>query len=110
MSAGREVVVPVDGSDSTNETAQVEAPVRTIRPIHDPMPPVTVLYDDRCDFCRWMASELRRWDRRQLLRLTPFHGARRDPILAELLRGHDLGDHVHALDAAGRVAVGSEAV
>ena len=80
------------------------------RPLLDPMPPVTVLYDDRCEFCRWMAASLRRWDRSRLLRLKPFHDVPRDRLLSQLLAGHDLADHIHVVDGAGRVAVGSQAV
>ena len=73
------------------------------------MLPVSVLYDAKCDFCRWTATELRRWDVNRAVRVLPFQEAPRDPILRELLRGHDLADHVHVLDAAGRVAKGSAA-
>src|SRR5207253_7594058 len=34
----------------------------------------------------------------------------RDPILKQLLRGHRLAESVHALDGAGRVADGADAV
>lgn len=88
------------------------APARdhTIRPLDRPLPPLTVLYDELCEFCRWTAVTLRRWDRNRQLRLRPFHGADRTPILRDLVQGHDLAKHVHAVDSAGRVAVGSEAI
>lgn len=68
-----------------------------------------MLYDEQCEFCRWTAASLRRWDTARSLRVKPFHDAPSDPMLQTLLRGHDLADHVHVIDAAGRVAVGSEA-
>jgi predicted DCC family thiol-disulfide oxidoreductase YuxK len=80
-----------------------------IVPLHEPMLPLTVLYDDLCEFCRWTAANLRRWDRAHNLRFRPFHEVPFDPILRELFRGHDLADHVHAIDAAGRMAAGGEA-
>jgi predicted DCC family thiol-disulfide oxidoreductase YuxK len=86
-----------------------EQPLPPIAPLHDPMLPVTVLYDEKCEFCRWTATELRRWDVNRALRVVPFQEAPLDPILRELLRGHDLADHVHVLDGAGRLATGSEA-
>jgi predicted DCC family thiol-disulfide oxidoreductase YuxK len=90
--------------------AAAPAPDHSIRPLSDPLPPLTVLYDDLCEFCRWTATSLRRWDRDRVLRFRPMHGAERTPILGDLVRGHDLGDHVHVVDSAGRVAVGSEAL
>lgn len=100
--------------------AAAQAPVDRLRerprrelapivPLHEPMLPLTVLYDDLCEFCRWTAASLRRWDRARNLRLRPFHDVPRDPILSELFSGHDLADHVHAIDAAGRMAAGSKA-
>lgn len=80
-----------------------------IRPLHDPMLPLLVLYDAKCEFCRWTAAHLRRWDTGRRLRVRPFQDAPSDPILRELLSGHDLADHVHVVDAAGRMAAGHEA-
>ena len=79
-------------------------------PLHEPMLPLTVLYDAKCEFCRWTAASLRRWDVRRALRIRPFQDVPDDTILRELLRGHDLADHVHVLDGAGRMAAGSQAV
>jgi predicted DCC family thiol-disulfide oxidoreductase YuxK len=95
---------------TTDAVAPTSESAHPIRPLWDAMPPVTVLYDDLCEFCRWTASELRRWDRDHALRFTPFHDVPRDPLLRELLSGHDLADHVHVVDGAGRVAVGGEAI
>jgi predicted DCC family thiol-disulfide oxidoreductase YuxK len=85
------------------------APVVAIHPVDDPLPPLTVLYDELCEFCRWSASRLRRWDRDRRLRFRPFHSADRTPVLDELLRGHDLADTIHVVDSAGRIATGSDA-
>jgi predicted DCC family thiol-disulfide oxidoreductase YuxK len=95
---------------TTTAIAPTSESAHPIRPLRDAMPPLTVLYDDLCEFCRWTASEVRGWDRDHVLRFTPFHDVPRDPLLRELLSGHDLADHVNVIDGAGRVAVGSEAI
>jgi predicted DCC family thiol-disulfide oxidoreductase YuxK len=84
--------------------------LRPIEPIHEPMTPLTVLYDGECGFCRWTAANLRRWDVERRLRVRPYQETDREPILKELLRGHRLAESVHTLDGAGRVADGAAAV
>ena len=86
------------------------AVLRPIAPVTEPLPPLTVLYDELCEFCRWSATSLRRWDRDRRLRFRPFHSADRTPVIRDLLRGHDLADSIHVVDSAGRVAVGSDAL
>lgn len=86
------------------------AGARAIEPIADPMPPLTVLYDLHCPFCRWTAGKLRRWDRDRALQFRPYQATREQPLLADLLRGRSLGHSLHVVDGAGRVAAAGEAV
>ena len=81
-----------------------------IDPIADPMPPLTVLYDGHCAFCRWTIGKLRRWDRDRSLRFRPYQATREQPILAELVRGRSLGRALHVVDGAGRMAAAGDAV
>ena len=81
-----------------------ETVVRPLGSLVDPLTPLTVLYDGECPFCRWTANRLRRWDRDRQLRLRPFQAIHDQPVLANLLRGRDLGRSVHVVDSAGRYA------
>ena len=76
----------------------------------DPKPPLTILYDARCAFCRWVVARLRHWDRKRSLRIRPYQDTREQPMLADLLRGRALGQSLHVVDAAGRVAAGGDAI
>lgn len=73
-------------------------------------PPLRVLYDEDCPFCRWTAERLRRWDRGHRLRLIPYDRVKQDPPLAETVRGERLGAEVHVVDGHDRVATGGEAI
>jgi predicted DCC family thiol-disulfide oxidoreductase YuxK len=79
-------------------------------PLDEAVAPLTVLFDGECPFCRWTANRLRRWDRDGSLRLRPLQDVGDQPVLAQLLDGFDLGRSIHAVDSAGRVAAGGEAV
>ena len=81
---------------------------RPIAPIFDPMPPLTVLFDGECPFCRWTAGKLRRWDRERNLRLRPFQSVRQQAVLADLVEGRPLGHSLHVVDGAGRIANGGD--
>jgi predicted DCC family thiol-disulfide oxidoreductase YuxK len=87
-----------------------EALFRPIEPIFDPLPPLTVLYDLDCTFCRWTVGNVRRWDRDRALRFRPYQATREQPLLADLVRGRSLGRSLHAVDGAGRVAAAGDAV
>ena len=76
----------------------------------DPVPPLTVLYDGGCAFCRWVVAHLRRWDRDRNLRIRPYQETRDQPLLADLLHGRSLGRALHVVDGAGRVASGGDSV
>jgi predicted DCC family thiol-disulfide oxidoreductase YuxK len=75
-----------------------------------PAPPLRVLYDENCPFCRWTAVRLRRWDRHARLRLIPYDRVREDPALADAVAGELLGAEVHVVDGAGRIATAGEAM
>jgi predicted DCC family thiol-disulfide oxidoreductase YuxK len=76
----------------------------------DPEPPLRVLYDGHCPFCRWTAERLRRWDRGRRLRLIPYDTTREHPELAEAVAGERLGDAVHVVDGEGRMTRGGDAM
>jgi predicted DCC family thiol-disulfide oxidoreductase YuxK len=83
------------------------------RELHDPAapePPLRVLYDGGCPFCRWTAERLRRWDRARRLRLIPYDRTGEHPTLAAAVAGEALGETVHVVDAEGRMATGAEAM
>ncbi len=73
-------------------------------------PPLRVLYDENCPFCRWTAERLRRWDRDKRLRLIPYDRVKEHPRLASAVVGERLGADVHVVDRAGRMATGGEAI
>jgi predicted DCC family thiol-disulfide oxidoreductase YuxK len=74
------------------------------------VPPLRVLYDENCPFCRWTAERLRRWDRHARLRLVAYDRVHDDPALAAAVAGERLGAEVHVVDAAGRIATAGEAM
>jgi predicted DCC family thiol-disulfide oxidoreductase YuxK len=76
----------------------------------DAAPPLRVLYDEDCPFCRWTAERLRRWDRHARLRLIPYDRVKEDPALAATVVGERLGAEVHVVDGDGRVASAGEAI
>jgi len=81
-----------------------------LQPVTAPVPPLTVLFDVTCPFCRWTAARLRRWDRDGNLRLRPFQDTKAQPALARLLSGRSLGSALHVVDDAGRFATAGDAV
>ena len=91
-------------------TAPAEPAPRELDDPTDADPPLRVLYDEACPFCRWTAEFLRRADRRRRLRLIPYRRVKDHPELAAAVRGERLGETVHVVDGAGRLARGAEAV
>ncbi len=90
-------------------TAQRAAPRELPNPLAA-APPLRVLYDEDCPFCRWTAERLRRWDRAARLRLIPYDRVKQDPALAATVVGERLGAEVHVVDGSGRLARGGEAI
>ena len=90
------------------ETAERRSSVALPDPA-DAEPPLRVLYDEDCPFCRWTAERLRRWDRGRRLRLIPYDRVKQEPELSAAVRGERLGVTIHVVNADGRVARGGEA-
>jgi predicted DCC family thiol-disulfide oxidoreductase YuxK len=72
-------------------------------------PAVTVLYDRDCGFCRWSIGRLLAWDRAQRLRPVAIQSAEGQRLLADLTPERRLAS-AHAIDAAGRLASGGDAI
>jgi predicted DCC family thiol-disulfide oxidoreductase YuxK len=72
--------------------------------------PFTVLYDRDCGFCTWSADWIRRADRKGRLRVVALQDAPDDADLAAAVAGHDLRCALHAVDEAGVVHRGGDAV
>lgn len=68
---------------------------------------VTVLYDEDCGSCRWVADRLRAWDRLGRLRFAPIQDS--DGPLAPVPPEERL-DSMHAVTGDGRVFSGGAAV
>jgi predicted DCC family thiol-disulfide oxidoreductase YuxK len=69
---------------------------------------VTVLYDDRCAFCRASLALLLKWDRQERLRPVPIEGPEGDRLLRGMTREQRLGS-AHAIGSDGRVLSGADA-
>jgi len=73
-------------------------------------PPLTVLYDADCGFCRFSVARLLDWDRGRRLRPVAIQSPEGDALLTAA--GVALADRLasaHVLDAAGRVHSGGAA-
>ena len=69
----------------------------------------TLLYDDDCGFCRWIAAKILRWDRRGSIRAVPIQGPKAEALLA----GMDLARRMaswHLATVDGLVRSGAAAV
>lgn len=72
-------------------------------------PALTVLYDEDCGFCRVSLSLLLRWDVRKRLLPEPIQSETGQRLLASMPEARRL-ESAHAVDAAGRVWSGGDAV
>jgi predicted DCC family thiol-disulfide oxidoreductase YuxK len=72
-------------------------------------PAVTVLYDDDCGFCRWSVAKLLAWDRRARVRPVAIQSVEGQRLLAGLAPERRLAT-AHAVDAAGRLTSGGDAL
>jgi predicted DCC family thiol-disulfide oxidoreductase YuxK len=72
-------------------------------------PPVTVLYDEDCGFCRWSADKIRAWDSRGSLVFLSIQSERGTELLHAVPPELRL-DSMHAVTPDGRVWSAGEAV
>ena len=72
-------------------------------------PAVTVLYDHDCGLCRWSVARLLAWDRAGRLRPLAIQSAEGQRLLADLPPEERLAT-AHAVDAAGRLTSGGDAL
>lgn len=70
---------------------------------------VTVLYDDRCGFCRWSASKIAAWDRRGRVWFAPIRSAEGRSRLNGIDPARRRGSW-HLITRAGHVASAGAAV
>ena len=69
----------------------------------------TLLYDDDCGFCRWIAAKILRWDRRGSIRAVPIQGSEAEALLAGMGPARRLASwHLATID--GMVRSGAAAV
>lgn len=69
----------------------------------------TLLYDDDCGFCRWIAAKILRWDRRGSIRAVPIQGPEAEALLAGMDSARRMASwHLATID--GMVRSGAAAV
>jgi predicted DCC family thiol-disulfide oxidoreductase YuxK len=69
----------------------------------------TLLYDDDCGFCRWIAAKILRWDRRGSIRAVPIRGPEAEALLAGMDPARRMASwHFASID--GTVRSGAAAV
>lgn len=69
----------------------------------------TLLYDDDCGFCRWIAAKILRWDRRGSIRAVPIQGPEAEALLAGMDPARRMASwHLATID--GMVRSGAAAV
>jgi predicted DCC family thiol-disulfide oxidoreductase YuxK len=71
-------------------------------------PPLTVLYDADCGFCRFSVARLLDWDRRRRLRPVAIQSARGQELLAAVAPAERLRS-AHVVDAEGTLHSGGAA-
>jgi predicted DCC family thiol-disulfide oxidoreductase YuxK len=67
----------------------------------------TLIYEDRCAFCRQWARRLRQWDRKEVLELLPLQDARAEEVSG--LSSDALSRAVHLVRPDGTVFAGAAA-
>jgi predicted DCC family thiol-disulfide oxidoreductase YuxK len=69
----------------------------------------TLLYDDDCGFCRWVAAKMLKWDRRGSLRATPLQGREAEALLPGMDPARKMASW-HLVSTDGAVRSGAAAV
>jgi predicted DCC family thiol-disulfide oxidoreductase YuxK len=69
----------------------------------------TLLYDDDCGFCRWIAAKILRWDRRGSMRALPIQGPEAEALLAGMDPARRMASW-HLATTGGAVRSGAAAV
>ncbi|CAB4878978.1 unannotated protein [freshwater metagenome] len=72
-------------------------------------PPVSVLYDADCDFCRWSVSKLLERDRQGLLLPVSIQSAQGQTLLSSIPQERRL-DSAHCVASNGEIRSGGQAV
>lgn len=70
---------------------------------------VTLLYDDDCGFCRWIAAKILRWDRRGSMRALPIQGPGAEALLEDMDPARRMASW-HLVTTQGAVRSGAAAV
>ena len=70
----------------------------------------TLLYDEDCGFCRWIAARILRWDRRGSIRALPIQGPEAEALLAGMDPARRMASwHLATTDEAVRSGAGAVA-
>jgi predicted DCC family thiol-disulfide oxidoreductase YuxK len=69
----------------------------------------TLLYDDDCGFCRWVAAKMLRWDRGRSLRASPLQGREAEALVAGMDQARKMASW-HLVSTDGAVRSGAAAV